>query len=84
MLRTKEEIEAHVNIEINEGVIFNCHEVKMLRHKGNKRLKIFRLEFTWDKDGTNFNFSRRAKFEDIPTVIDGYVDEVNRIASSVG
>lgn len=82
MLITKERIEDYVNIEINEGVTFNCHEVKMLRHKGNKKLKIFRLEFNWDKDGANFNFSRRAKAVDIPTVIDGYVDEVNRISVS--
>ena len=84
MLKTKEDIENHVNIEINEGVTFNCHDVKMLSHRGFNKPKEFRLEFTWDKEGTNFNFSRRAKFEDIHTVIDGYVDEVNRIASSVG
>jgi len=81
MLGTKEEIEAHVNPLLNEGIAFNCHEVKMLRHKSNARLKVFRLEFTWENDGTAFSFSRRAKAVEVPAVIDGYVDEVNRIST---
>jgi len=81
MLQNKEEIEAYVNPKLNDGISFHCHEVKMLRNKSNKKLKVFRLEFIWENDGTSFNFSRRAKAIEVPTVIDGYVDEVNRLSS---
>ncbi len=83
MLGTKEEIEAYINPKLNENVSFNCNEVRMLRHRGNKKLKVFRLDFTWDSEGAAMSFSRRTMASDVPSVVDDYLEMVNRISSIV-
>ena len=82
MLETKQEIEEYVNPKLNEGVSFNCHDILMLRHKGNKKLKVFRLEFTWENEGKSMNFSRRVKAIEVERLIDGYIEEVNKLSST--
>lgn len=80
-MNTKEEIEARANELINPNVSFNCYEVKILRHKGNKKLQAFRLEFSWEKDGVAYNFARRARNTEVSSVLKEYADEVNKISS---
>lgn len=82
LIKTCEEVNDYVRPLLEQGILFECHEVKVLKTKSNKRSKFYRLEFTWTKDGKHFSFGRRSKAIDIMNVVDGYVEEVNRISST--
>ena len=81
MLDNKEEIEDYVKPLLNDNIEFNCYEIKPLRRGNNNRLKVFRLEFSWDNDGSHVDFSRREKAIFVRSVIGGYIEEVNKISS---
>lgn len=79
---TTKEVEIHVNKTLNTNVLFVCNEVLIRRHMGNKRLRKFRMDFTWTVGKTKYSFARCHKVEDVESFIDGYVKEVNNISSN--
>lgn len=81
-METKEAIEEYVSLTLNDNVEFQCTPVQILRSRANKRQKVFRVEFRWEKDGRKLKFSRRAKSVELPALLKGYIEEVNRISSS--
>lgn len=80
-MRTIEEIESYVNEHLNNGVAFECVEVKKLRTRANKRMNFVRMTFNWEKDGSSYSFCRRVNLLHVDSVIDSYINTVNEESS---
>lgn len=79
MAKKVEEVNEYARPLLNPAIHFECYEVLKLKTKSNRKTKDYRLEFTWEKDGKDFSFGRRCKATEVLTIIDGYIEEVNRI-----
>jgi hypothetical protein len=77
--KTIEEVNDYVRPLLTSGINFDCKKVSSLKTKSNRKSKFYRLEFTWEKDGKSFSLGRRCKSSAVLHVIDGYIEEVNRI-----